>query len=122
MIRAYKLFTGPDGNSHTMRGGVADNEVFAAETISFAESPPHSASDWHHDPAAQYVIMLSGVLEFANVTGETFRVYPGEILIVLDSTGTGHKWRLVNDEPWKRAYIRFKDASKPNFVPEGKTS
>jgi hypothetical protein len=35
-----------------------------------------------------------------------------------DHTGTGHKWRLVNDEPWKRAYVVFKQGADTRFVPD----
>lgn len=30
------------------------------------------------------------------------------MLVAEDHTGTGHKWRLINDEPWKRAYVVFR--------------
>jgi DNA-binding NarL/FixJ family response regulator len=53
----------------------------------------------HNAPATQFVITLSGILEFATRSGETFTINPGEILIALDTTGTGHKWRLTNDRP-----------------------
>ena len=28
--------------------------------------------------------------------------YPGDILLAEDTTGTGHSWRLVDDQPWRR--------------------
>jgi hypothetical protein len=37
----------------------------------------------------------------------------------VDHTGTGHKWRLVNDEPWKRAYVVFKQGADTHFVADG---
>ncbi|HTV48560.1 MAG TPA: hypothetical protein VMG59_08960 [Phycisphaerae bacterium] len=119
MIRAYKLYTGPDGHSHVIRGSLIVNEVIAAESILYEESPPHSSLDWHNAPTTQYVIILAGVLEFTTHTGETFTINPGEILIALDTTGSGHKWRLVNDQPWKRAYVVFKENTKINFKPDG---
>jgi len=33
-------------------------------------------------------------------------------------TRTGHKWRLINDEPWKRAYVVFKTGADTHFVPD----
>ena len=115
MITAYKLFAGPDGKSRVQRGRVLMNETAAVSAVRFQESPPGSSSDWHHDPAIQYVITLSGVLEFTTGTGEMFTVKPGDVLIVLDNTGSGHKWRLVTDEPWKRVYVIFKDISAVRF-------
>ena len=51
--------------------------------------------------------------------GEVFTEYPGEILVATDTTGSGHKWQLVNDEPWKRAYVPFEKGAETHFVPEG---
>jgi quercetin dioxygenase-like cupin family protein len=118
MIKAYHLYTGPDGNSHVTYGSVSGNELVASESILFKETAAHSSFDWHNDPIPQYVITLSGVLEFTTKGGETFTVHPGEVLIATDHTGTGHKWRLVNDEPWKRAYVVFKQGVDTRFVPD----
>jgi hypothetical protein len=78
MIRAYRLYTGPDGHSHVVRGSVSDNHLVKAESILFKETPAHSSYDWHNDPIPQYVITLAGVLEFTTVGGETFTLRPGE--------------------------------------------
>ena len=118
MIKAYHLYTGADGNSHVTYGSVSGNELVASESIFFKETAAHSSFDWHNDPIPQYVITLSGVLEFTTKGGETFTVHPGEVLIATDHTGTGHKWRLVNDEPWKRAYVVFKQGADTRFVPD----
>ena len=118
MIRAYRLFTGPDGNSHVVRGSVRESELVAACTILFKETPAHSAFDWHNDPIPQYVITLAGVLEFTTVGGETFMIHPGDVLIAEDHTGSGHKWRLINDEPWKRAYVVFTSGADTQFLPD----
>jgi quercetin dioxygenase-like cupin family protein len=118
MIRAYRLYTGPDGHSHVTRGSIIYNEVIPAESILYEETAPHSSLDWHNAPNTQYVITLAGVLEFTMHSGETFTINPGEILIALDTTGTGHKWRLTNDQPWKRTYVVFDKNTKINFRPD----
>jgi quercetin dioxygenase-like cupin family protein len=74
--------------------------------------------DWHNDPIPQYVITLAGVLEFTALGGETFTIHPGDVLVAEDHTGSGHKWRLTNDEPWKRAYVVFKRDADTQFVPD----
>jgi quercetin dioxygenase-like cupin family protein len=117
VIAAYRLYTGPDGHSHVERGSIAPGALIAAESILFKETPAHSSLDWHNDPIPQYVITLSGVLEFETRGGETFTLRPGEVLLAVDDTGSGHKWRLINDEPWKRAYIVFRTGADLQFVP-----
>lgn len=118
MIKAYYLCTGPDGHSHVTPGSVTDKQVIAAESIMFEETPPHSSLDWHNAPTTQYVITLAGILEFTMHSGERFTVNPGEVLIAEDLTGTGHKWRLVNDQPWQRVYVVFKQGTKISFQPD----
>ena len=118
MIRAYYLYTGADGNSHVQRGSVSGNELVQADSIEFKETPAHSSYDWHPDPIPQYVLTLSGILEFTTVGGEVFTITPGDVLLATDQTGSGHKWRLVNDEPWKRAYVVFKTGADTHFIPD----
>jgi quercetin dioxygenase-like cupin family protein len=120
MIRAYHLYTGADGNSHVEGGSVSGGELVQAESILFKGTPAHSSFDWHNDPIPQYVITLSGVLEFTTVDGETFTIHPDDVLLAVDHTGSGHKWRLVNDEPWKRAYVVFKTGPDTHFIPDQK--
>jgi len=56
----------------------------------------------------QYVISLSGTLEFTTRDGETFVLSPGEVLLAGDTTGTGHRWRLIDDQPWRRLYVELR--------------
>jgi len=119
MIHAFRLFTGPDNNSHVEEGALNDDRC-AVTTMHVKESPAHSTFDWHNDPEPQYVITLSGTLEFTVQGGEQFILRPGDILIAEDHTGTGHKWRLIDDQPWRRAYVVFAAGAVPPFVATGK--
>jgi quercetin dioxygenase-like cupin family protein len=100
------------------RGSVTAGKLVEAESILFNETPAHSSLDWHDAPTTQYVITLSGVLEFTTMDGETFTIHPDEVLVAEDHTGSGHKWRLVNDEPWKRAYVVFRQDTDIHFIPD----
>jgi quercetin dioxygenase-like cupin family protein len=118
MIRAYRLYTGPEGNSHVTRGTISSAAPVAAESIQFQETPAHSALHWHNDPVAQYVITLTGVIEFQTKGGDRFTLHPGEVLLALDRKGSGHKWRLVNDQPWVRANVVFREDVDTHFIPD----
>ncbi|MDQ4140328.1 MAG: hypothetical protein M3142_07360 [Bacteroidota bacterium] len=118
MIKAYKIYTGPDGHTHVEKGTVTENLLHEAVAIRFKETPAPATYDWHHAPTTQYVITFSGTLEFETFSGETFLLKPGEVLIAMDTTGSGHKWRLIGDDPWKRAYVVFKSDAEVNFIPD----
>src|SRR5262249_12239584 len=100
MIRCVHLKTGADGRSHVEYFTLPIDTVQVATSIHFQESLPGSALDWHTAPHVQYVVNLSGTLEFTTRDGETFILRPGEVLLAADTTGTGHRWRLIDDQPW----------------------
>ncbi len=114
MIRCVRIWTGKDGNSlfeegvvdlpKGERGDVLSDKV-AASSISFRETKSGGTFAPHDAPARQLVITLSGSLEFKTATGQTFVIDPGDILLAEDTTGSGHSWRLTNDQPWRRAYV-----------------
>jgi hypothetical protein len=56
------------------------------------------------------------MLEFTTRDGETFVVRPGDVLLSEDNLGAGHKWRLTDDQPWRRAYVVLRPGSKDSFV------
>ncbi|WP_018615629.1 hypothetical protein [Segetibacter koreensis] len=116
MIKAYKIYTGSDGHSHIVSGSVSESYLTSVTAISFNETKACSSYDWHTAPLTQYVICLTGTLLFETRPGETFILRPGEILIAMDTTGTGHKWKLIDDQPWRRAYVIFDDTAQINFV------
>ena len=118
MIKAYKLYTGADGNSHVEVGSVQEDFMTDVVSIKLKESKPHSSFDWHNAPVEQYVITIAGRLQFETKTGETFVLKPGDILIALDTKGTAHQWKLIDNEPWKRAYVVLKENSIYNFIPD----
>jgi quercetin dioxygenase-like cupin family protein len=117
MFRAYKLYTGPDNASHVAEGTVAENDRTDVIAIHFKESPPHSSLDWHDAPERQYVITLAGTLEFTTRDGEKFVVRPGDVLVAEDNVGSGHKWRLIDGQPWRRAYVVLKPGARDLFQP-----
>jgi quercetin dioxygenase-like cupin family protein len=118
MIKAYLLTTGTDGHSHVQSGQVTDSVFTHAESVRFQETAPHTFFDWHTAPANQYVICLSGTLQFTTFIAEQFTLHPGEVLVAMDTTGSGHQWQMLGNDPWRRVYVLF-DATQPiNFTPD----
>lgn len=120
MLHAFKLITGPDNASHVVEGTVAENDPTDVVAVHFKESPPHSSFDWHDAPADQFVITLTGKLEFTTRNGETFVLRPGDVLVAKDTIGTGHKWRIIDNEPWRRVYVVLKPGAPDLFVPNAR--
>ncbi|PSR56759.1 hypothetical protein AHMF7605_26315 [Adhaeribacter arboris] len=118
MIKAYRIYTGPDGHTHVETGVVAENNFNEAGAIRFKETPAPATYDWHPAPTTQYVLTMSGTLEFETFTGETFLLKPGEVLLAMDTTGTGHRWQLIGEDPWIRAYVPFHSEADVNFTPD----
>ena len=118
MIKAIKIYTGLDGHTHIEQGKVAENHLTEAISIQFKTTAPHGVYDWHPAPTTQYVVTLSGTLDFQTHSGETFTIKPGEVLIAMDTTGSGHKWQLIDDQPWIRVYVAFRADAAINFVPD----
>src|SRR5580658_6544518 len=63
-MRAFKLYIGSDNASHVLEGEVALEKSTDVTSVHFKESPPDSALDWHVAPQRQYVLTLTGTLEF----------------------------------------------------------
>ncbi len=126
MIRCVRMWTGEDGNSlfeegwidlgEGMRGDAVGKPVSAVE-LSFQETRSGGSYEWHRDPVPRFVITLSGTLEFETKSGATFVIRPGDILLAQDNTGSGHTWRLIGDEPWRRAYVVYKEGAPLGFTP-----
>ena len=115
-IRLIRLFTGDDGQSHFAVGEIALHKLDLvnavsqsepAQRISFEETAAGSRLDWHNDPHPRYVITLRGRLEFETRTGAKQIVEPGDVLLAQDTTGGGHRWRLIDDQPWQRIYVNI---------------
>jgi quercetin dioxygenase-like cupin family protein len=114
VIRCVRIWTGEDGNSCFEEGAIdlaggARGDLLSGKTgaasISFQETAPGGDFAWHDAPIRQFVITLSGTLEFQTRDGEHFTIHPGDILLAEDTTGSGHRWRLVDEEPWRRVYV-----------------
>ena len=114
MIRCVRLWTGEDQNSHAEEGFIdlepgARGDFLTGKLgtshASFQETRSGGTFEWHTAPVRQLVITLSGKLDFQTRGGQHFILEPGEILLAEDTTGGGHSWKLVNDEPWRRLYV-----------------
>jgi len=116
-IKAFKLCTGADNNSHVLEGTIDQSMRNDVTAIHFKQTPAHASYGWHNDPEPQYVMTLSGTLAFVTRGGEKFTLHPGEVLVAEDNTGSGHRWNLIDDQPWRRGYVVLKPGAPDSFIP-----
>jgi hypothetical protein len=125
MIRCVRLWSSANGSSLFEDGSIelkdAERGDFTslltnAVSISFRETASGGSFQWHNAPTRQFVITLSGTLEFETRDGQKFIIHPGDILLAEDTIGSGHKWRLLDQQPWRRAYIILDNSAKAPFV------
>jgi quercetin dioxygenase-like cupin family protein len=114
MIRCIRIWSNQQGSSSfeegylALQGGGADDRigaVFSAQSVSFRETDPGSELAWHEAPTHQLVLTLGGTLEFETRNQQRFIIRPGDALLAEDTVGSGHRWRIIGDEPWRRAYV-----------------
>ena len=126
MIRCIRMWTGTDGHSVFEEGhiafgaglhGKASGLPIAVRELSFQETPAGGSFEWHQAPQRQFVMTLSGTLEFEVRSGATFIVHPGDVVIAQDDSGSGHRWRLIGEEPWRRAYAVYDADADLHFKP-----
>jgi hypothetical protein len=73
--------------------------------IIFREVEPNYDYDFHNAPQRQYIILLDGGIEIETSLGEIRRFGVGEILLVEDTTGKGHRTRNLKPEKRRSVFI-----------------
>ena len=103
-MRIHNLYADEAGESH-----FRDIEVDWAEEavggqiaawipvgrLAFREVPPTYDMDWHNAPRRQYIINLDAANRVTASDGETRIIGPGEVILVEDTTGKGHRSQTV---------------------------
>ena len=119
----FRLYTGDDGQAHfedldltsipTDGGDVLTMRLIegefpspaATKEIYFFSGAPGSVWDWHTSDARNIVVVLSGREEITVEDGSTRRTSPGDVCLAEDTTGKGHRSRVVGDEPLVLAIV-----------------
>jgi hypothetical protein len=104
-MRIHNLYCDADGESHfrdievewveATRSGKLSRRRSATGII-FRQVPPSYDLDWHPAPRRQYIINLDAGVQITASDGETRVIGAGEVLLVEDTTGKGHRSKAVD--------------------------
>ena len=122
-MKLTRLYCDTEGESHFEDVEVAFNLVdFAppappvslssfspAAQYGFLKSPVGWYGDWHPTPARQIMFYLAGEIEAEVSDGEIRCFGPGSVALVEDTTGRGHKSRVVGDTEALLAVVQLPD-------------
>jgi len=112
MFSITRVYSDDNGDSHFEDISIALKDagsigklsaVFPAHGIIFREVAPSYDWDFHTAPQKQYIILLDGEIEIETSLGDKRIFKAGDVLLVEDITGKGHKTR--NLQPLKRKSI-----------------
>lgn len=109
LIQYIRIFADPEGESHFEKGSVemTSNSYAppappldisiprAAEALVFLHLPAGWNGDWHPSPVCQYLIVMTGECEFETSDGNVCRGRAGDVVLLDDTTGKGHRTRVV---------------------------
>lgn len=85
------------------------SDPIAAKSVIFRRNEPGYDYDWHCAPQRQLIVMLDGEIEIEVTSGETRRFKGGDVILVEDTTGTGHRSRSVIAGPRHSLFIPLAD-------------
>jgi mannose-6-phosphate isomerase-like protein (cupin superfamily) len=112
MMKITRVYSDPNGESrfedveielHEKGEIGALSEPTASNEVIFREVNPDYDYDFHTAPQRQFIILLDGEIEIETSLGEKRKFGAGEILLMEDTAGKGHKTR--NLQPIRRKSV-----------------
>lgn len=83
--------------------------VGPATGVTFVRFPAGWDGDWHPTPRRQFVMFLTGMFEGETSDGERRCFGPGSVVLLEDTTGRGHRSRVVGDVDVRAAVVQLPD-------------
>lgn len=80
-----------------------------ASAYVFMSASPGWDGDWHPSPCRQIVLCLAGEIEVEASDGEARRFGPGALALGEDTSGTGHRSRVMGEVDAVFAVVQLAD-------------
>ena len=119
-MKITRIYTDSDGETHfddIEEKGVDDrglahySRLIESTGIIFRDTDGlesgNFTGDWHTAPRRQYVIYLEGKTEIEVSDGERRLLKTGDVLLVEDTTGKGHRNHTIDDRPKRAVFVRL---------------
>ncbi len=104
-MRIHNLYVDAQGETHfrdidialpDQGPGGATSERLPANGIIFRRTQGDYDLDWHPAPRRQYIINLDAGVQITASDGETRVIAAGEVILVEDVTGKGHRSKALD--------------------------
>ena len=114
LMKVTRIYSSDDGHSHfddaeiMLRDGGSIGRLsqeFPVKGIIFRENDPEYDYDWHNAPCRQYIILLDGEIEIEVSDGGKRIFRGGDVLLVEDTTGFGHRTRTINQRSRRSIFV-----------------
>jgi len=87
------------------------SEFGSAENCFILKGPSDWAGDWHPAPFRQLHFYLSGEVEAETSDGEIRRIGAGSVALIEDTSGKGHRSRVVGSSEVLIAVVKLTDVT-----------
>lgn len=114
MFKVTRIYSDSNGDSHfeDMEVPLKDmgsvgklSDPVDTKSLIFREVAPSYDWDFHTAPQRQYIILLDSEIEIETSLGEKRNFKAGEILLMEDIKGKGHKTKNILPMPRKSLFI-----------------
>lgn len=85
------------------------SEKFPVNEIIFRETSGDYYYDFHNAPQRQFIILLEGEIQIETSLGEVRNFKAGEVLLVEDTEGKGHKTKSVDGNLRRSIFVTLGD-------------
>lgn len=83
------------------------SENIEVKSLQFRTVSPDYDYDFHHAPQRQYIVLLDGGVEIETSRREVRQFQTGEILLVEDTTGKGHRTKNLEKKERTSIFIHL---------------
>jgi hypothetical protein len=85
------------------------SEPIATRSVVFRMNDPDYDYDWHVAPQRQFIVLLDGTIEIEVSDGSRRALRGGEILLMEDTSGKGHRTRNVEARERRSLFIALEN-------------